>query len=339
MTANYPESTQIAELVSQAMRIVIIQADNPDADSLASALALEHIIGDLGKEPYLYCGVNIPEYLRHLEGWDRVSTELPQQFDLSIIVDTSADSLLGAMTADGSKQRLASKPCIILDHHAVELSIPFATVTCNPTAVATGEVIYELAQQLDWPLNKEASYLLVASILADSLGLTTEATTARSIHIVAELVETGVNIAELEERRRELMRKAPELLPYKGQLLQRATLEAQGRVAMIVIPWEEIEKYSYMYNPSMLVLDDMRSVIGVCVAVAFKIYNDGHITAKIRCNYGYPVAGNLALHFGGGGHKYSSGFKVTDGRTLEQIKTECIAVAAELLDNNKQNGI
>ncbi len=334
---SYPEADQIKSLVDTAHTIVIIQADNPDADSLASALALEHILGDLGKEPLLYCGVHIPEYLRHLEGWDRVSNELPGQFDLSIIVDTSADSLLGALTTEGSKRQLANKPCIILDHHAVELSIPFATVVCNPTAVATGEVIYELARQLEWPLSHDACYLLVASIMADSLGLTTEATSARSIHIVAELVEQGVSIAELEDKRRELMRKAPELLPFKGRLLERVTFEAGGRVASVVIPWEEIEKYSYLYNPSMLVIDDMRSVENVALAIAFKVYNDGKITAKIRANFGSPIAGQLAEHFGGGGHSYASGFKITDGRTLEQVKDECMAAAAELLDKHQQD--
>jgi phosphoesterase RecJ-like protein len=333
MTVTYPEADRIKSLIEGAQSIVIIQADNPDADSLGSALALEHIIGELGKEPQLYCGVHIPDYLHYLEGWDRVENELPGQFDLSIIVDTSADSLFGAMTAESSKQRLATKPCIILDHHPVELTIPFATVVCNPSAVATGEVIYELAGQLGWPLPAAARNMLTTSILADSMGLTTEATSARSIHIVAELVEQGVIIPALEQKRRELMRKSPELLTYKGQLLQRVAFESEGRIATVVIPWDEIERYSYLYNPSMLVLDDMRSVTNVGVAVAFKVYNDGKITAKIRANYGFPVAGELASRFGGGGHTYASGFKITDGRSLEDVKASCIQAAAELLDD------
>jgi len=328
----YPEADQIQSLISAAQRIVILQADNPDADSLASALALEHILGDMGKEPILYCGVHIPDYLSYLEGWDRVSSDFPAQFDLSIIVDTSADSLLGTVAADGLKQHLASRPCIILDHHAVELSITFATVVCNPPAVATGEVIYELAQQLKWPLNAGALNMLVTSIMADSLGLTTEATSARSIHIIAELVEQGVVIPALEQLRRGMMRKSPELLAYKGQLLQRVAYDPSGRIASVVIPWDEIERYSYQYNPSILVMDDMRLVTGVQVVVAFKVYKDGKITAKIRCNYGSAIAGELAKRFGGGGHSYASGFKITDGRTLEDVKASCIAAAAELLD-------
>jgi bifunctional oligoribonuclease and PAP phosphatase NrnA len=329
---SYPEKDQIRDLLASANRVVIIQADNPDGDSLGSALALEQIFGDLGKEPYLYCGVDIPTYLRHLPGWDRVSREVPRQFDASIIVDTSADSLLEQLSKTEQRKWVASKPCIVIDHHNVDMTIPYAKIVCNQPAVATGEVIYELAKQLDWPLNSTANDMLAVSILADSLGLTTDATTARSIHVIAELVEAGVRIPELEEKRREMMRKAPELVHYKGELLQRVEYYSDNRIATITIPWEEIERYSHAYNPSMLVIDDMRLTTDTDVAIAFKIYNDGHITAKIRCNYGRGIANDLAQSFGGGGHPYASGFKITDGRPFSEVKNACIQKATELLD-------
>lgn len=330
--AVYAEAEQIAALVAQAHRIVIMQADNPDGDSLGSALALEQIIGDMGKEPYLYCGVHIPDYLHHLPGWDRVSDELPPGFDLSIIVDTSADSLFGVLNESSGRQRVASKPCIIIDHHDVEPDIAHATVVLSPQAVATGEVIYDLASQLGWSINLAAQNMLAASIMADSLGLTSEGTSARSIHIIGDLVDGGVSLAALENNRRELMRKSAELTAYKGRLLQRIEYAADGRLAIIYIPWEEIEQYSHAYNPPMLVMDDMRSTIGVDVAIAFKTYPDGKITGKIRCNYGRAIGGDLAKHFGGGGHPYASGFKIEDGRNYDTIKNETIRVAAELLD-------
>ncbi|MET0779267.1 MAG: DHH family phosphoesterase [Candidatus Saccharimonadales bacterium] len=329
---NYPEAEQIKSIIDGAQRIVILQADNPDGDSLGSALALEQILHEMGKEPLLYCGVDIPSYLTYMPGWDRVSKDLPNNFDASIIVDTSADSLFEQLVKTSQKSWVATKPAIVLDHHDVPNSIAFATVVCNQTAVATGEVIYELAQQLGWPLNQGAKELIVNSIMSDSLGLTTSATTGRSIHIVGDLVDGGVSIAALDQKRRELQGKSPELIKYKGNLLQRIEYYADNQVATITIPWREIELYSSQYNPSMLVLDEMRGSIGTKLAIAFKLYNDGHMTAKIRANYGSPVAGKLAEHFGGGGHAYAAGFKVSGGKPFDEIKTDCIRVAAELLD-------
>lgn len=329
----YPQAEQIQQLMAAANDVVIMQADNPDADSLGSALALEQIIGDMGKQPYLYCGVHIPDYLHYLAGWDRVNTEFPPRFDATIIVDTSADSLFGSFNLTSGRAHIASRPCIVIDHHETVSTIPYATIVCKPRAVAAAEVIYELAQQLDWRLNLESRQCLAAAIMSDSLGLTSEGTSARSIHIVGELVSGGVSLAKLENGRRELMRKDPELLTYKGELLQRVEYAANGRIAVITIPWNEIERYSQAYNPSMLVMDDMRFATGVDVAIAFKVYNDGKITAKIRCNYGKTIAAKLAEHFGGGGHPYASGFKIETGRPLSEIKSECLSFAAELLDN------
>jgi phosphoesterase RecJ-like protein len=328
----YDDADKIAQIIGGAHRIVIMQADNPDGDSLGSALAMEQILGDMGKEPYLYCGVHVPDYLHHLPGWDRVSNELPAQFDATVIVDTSADSLFGVLNDSAGRQQVGKKPCVVLDHHQVEPDIPYATVVLSPQAVATGEVLYELARQLEWPVNLEAGKMLVASIMADSLGLTSEGTSARSIHIVGELVESGVSIAELENNRRELMRKSAELTAYKGELLQRIEYFADGRIAVIHIPWPEIERYSHAYNPSMLVIDDMRFTTGVDVAIAFKTYPDGKVTAKIRCNFGKTIAADMARHFGGGGHPYASGFKIEGGRDYQDIKQESVEVAARLLD-------
>jgi phosphoesterase RecJ-like protein len=333
----YPELEKIQEILKDAHNILIIQADNPDGDSLGSAIALENILGDMGKEPYLYCGVRIPSYLTYLPGWDRVQQDMPKKFDASIIVDTSASSLLEVLTNANQMTWIATKPCIILDHHDVELTIPFATVNCNYPAVSTGEIIYELAKQADWPLNHEAKQMIATSIMSDSLGLVTEATSARSIHIIAELVESGISLAELEHQRRMLMRKQPELVKYKGELLQRIDYHASARIATVFIPWREIEEFSPLYNPSMLVMDEMRMTIGVQVAIAFKVYKDGKVTAKIRCNQDAPIANKLAEHFGGGGHAYASGFKIQDVRPFNELKSECISFASELLDTLKRD--
>ena len=330
---NLADAKKISQIVDPATKIVVVQADNPDVDSLTSSLALEAILESRGKKVVLYCGIDLPSYLHYLPGWGRVSRDMPKQFEASIIVDTSSDSLLQQLDKSGAKAWLAAKPSIIFVHHTTDATTSFARVTCNYPAVATAEIIYELATALNWQLDKETKELLAMGILSDSLGLMSQSTTARSIHIVGELVEGGVNLAQLESLRRETLRRDPELIHYKGRLLQRVEFQAGGRIAIVAIPWEEIEKYSPSYNPSMLVIDDMRLAKGTDVAIAFKLYKDGKITAKIRCNYGFGIADKLAEHFGGGGHPLASGFKITDGRSYENIKNETVEIAAKLLND------
>jgi bifunctional oligoribonuclease and PAP phosphatase NrnA len=326
----------LQQIVDAADSIVVVQADNPDGDSLASSLALEQLLSEMGKQVFLYCGVPIPGYLRYMEGWDRVSPELPHQFDASIIVDTSALILLEQLHKTGEISWIKTKPCIVLDHHtATDPTIDFAALTYIRPAVSTGELIYELARANEWKVGVNAGEFIMMSIMSDSLGLTSESTTSQSIHIVSELVELGVSIPKLENQRRAMQKKSPELLKYKGELIKRVDYSPDGRIAHITIPWEEIEKYSHEYNPSVLVLDEMRMVTSVAIAIAFKTYPDGRITAKLRANYGFGIAAELASRFGGGGHPYAAGFKITDGKPFNEIKSECIQKAEALLDTLK----
>jgi phosphoesterase RecJ-like protein len=327
---------EVHEFIEAAQHIVVLQADNPDGDSLGSSLALEAILNEMGKKVTLVCTIDMPAHLRYLPGWDRVVKDVPSAFDATIIVDTSTESLFENAQGSDGLSWVKTKPVLVIDHHISSSGLSFANISLNEPVVATSELIFNIAVELDWPLPVDACEMMATSIMSDSLGLTTEATTPESFRVMASLVERGVNLPKLDAARRQLMQKEPILIPYKGELLQRIEFSLQGQLASVVIPWKEIEKYSPLYNPTMLAIDDMRMTIGVKVAIGYKVYNDGKITAKIRCNYGYDIADDLATHFGGGGHPYAAGFKILDGRSVTELKKQVNTLAEELL--LKKNG-
>lgn len=327
--------SNLKQLVEQSQKIVIIQADNPDGDSLGSALALEAILSEMQKDVILYCGVDIPGYLRYMQGWDRVVSRLPHDFDMSIIVDTSSILLLENLQKSGEINWLKTKPLIIIDHHVTESTIDFASEEYIKPAVATGELIYNLVKDNEWPLPQDAGEHIVNAIMSDSLGLISDGTTANSVRVIADLMEKGVSLAKLDSRRREFQKKQREILEYKGKLLGRIQYSNSGEVAYITIPWAEIEKYSPLYNPPMLVLDEMRQVEGVKLALAFKSYPDGRITAKLRSNYGWPVCASIAENFGGGGHTYASGFRIEDGTNLDEVIDKTLKLADKIFKESE----
>lgn len=329
--------TLVSDLLSDADHIVVLQADNPDADSLASALALEQLLADQGKKVTLYCGVDMPSYLKYIPGSDRIINQLPNTFDLSIIVDCSTITLLQKLEESKRLGTLRNRPCLVLDHHVSEADLPFEyTLLSHPEAVSTGELIYELAKKMEWPIIASTGELLAISILADSLGLTTENVTANSIRVLADLVDAGVNLSELDARRRAGMTKPLVIIEYKAKLLERIEYYNDKRLAVVDIPWREIEQFSALYNPGVLALEELRFAEGVKIAIALKSYPDGKITGKLRCNYGSTIAGDLAAHFGGGGHAAASGFKVF-GWQMADLKRELITQCRILLDEEAKS--
>lgn len=325
------QSEQVAQIIQDSQKILIIQADNPDADSLASSLALESILHEMGKEPLMYCGIDMPEYLKYLPGWDRVNREVPSQFDASIIVDTSTLTLLEQLQNSGAQGWVASKPCIILDHHAESAGdIPFSDIVINDISkVSTGELIYSIAKENNWPISIETGEYIMTSILADSLGLVSENTTAQTYRVMAELLELGVNRPKLEEIRRAFTRMAPKIFRYKADLIDHTEFHLDGKLATVVIPNDEITEFSPLYNPNALIQNEHLQTQEVLISVAIKHYDNGRITAAIRSNQGAPIASQLAEHFGGGGHNYAAGFKL-EGKPLDEVKNQVIQKTMEL---------
>lgn len=316
------------QLIDPAQKIIIIQAENPDGDSLGSALALEEILGDMGKEVVLYCPVEIPKYMRYIQGWDRVVTTFDPHADLAIIVDTTADVLITkVLETPGVRHYLETHPVLVIDHHPGESNLSFEHTLLADNAVSTSEVIYLLVSDSDWAINQQAAENLLVALLSDSLGLTTQNVTPRSYLVASKLTELGASPSVIENRRREFMKKSPEILAYKGELISRIEYALDGALAVVHIPWEDIQAYSDQYNPSVLVLDEMRLVEGVEIGVAIKTYPDGKVTGKLRANL--PIAEQVAGYFGGGGHQYAAGFRAYE--TYDTIMAELITATDKAL--------
>jgi phosphoesterase RecJ-like protein len=320
--------TTAKELITEAKKIIIIQAENPDGDSLGSSLALEEILGDMGKDVVMYCPVEIPKYMHYIQGWDRVVSKFDTSADLAIIVDTAADILITkVLETAGVRHFLETHPVLVIDHHTTESNLSFDHTMLSEDAVATSEVIFKLATENGWSINAQAAENMLVAILSDSLGLSTQNVTANTYFVAGKLTELGAKVSDIEDRRREFMKKSPEILAYKGELITRIEYLLDGKLAIVHIPWEDIQKYSDQYNPSVLVLDEMRLVEGVEIGVAIKTYPDGKITGKLRANM--PIAEEVAGYFGGGGHKYASGFRAYE--SYDTIVSELVTATDKVL--------
>ena len=329
MWYNYGMYREFGEFLKDKKRICIIQAENPDGDSLGSAIGLDYILQNT--ENSLYCPVDIPKYLRYFSDWDRVENEFDYKADGYIIVDTAAEILLSKLLDDSAiKNRLYSAPVFVIDHHETPDDINFEHQSIIETFPACCDLIFQIAKELKLEVPKTAAEVLTSGILSDTLGLTSSAVSADTFRTVAELVDLGANVAELEERRREFMKKSPRILDYKGDLIHRIDYSLDGKLATVHIPWEDIQKYSDEYNPNVLILEEMKLVTGVEVAVAIKTYPDGKVTGKIRSTH--PIADKIAGYFGGGGHLQAAGFRTYD-MSYDEVVDELIRLTEELLEN------
>jgi len=317
-----------AEFLSDKNRICIIQAENPDGDSLGSAIALDYILQNT--ENSLYCPVDIPKYLRYFPDWSRVSNEFDYKADGYIIVDTAASVLLSKLLDDTAiKNCLYQKPVLVLDHHETPDDLDFPHAAIIETLPACAMLIFKIARASKYEIPQVAAEAIYAAISSDTLGLVSNSVDADTMRTMADLIDLGVNPATLDERRREFMKKSPRILDYKADLIKRIDYSLNGKLATVHIPFEDIQQYSDEYNPNVLILEEMRLVENVVVAVAIKTYPDGKITGKIRTSL--PVADQIAGYFGGGGHPFAAGFRAYD-MSYTDVVNDLVQMLPELLE-------
>lgn len=320
-----------SDFIKDKKSICVIQAENPDGDSLGSAIALDYLLPD--KEISLYCPVDMPKYLHYFSDWSRVTSDFDFNADGYIIVDTAATILLSKLLDDSAiRNRLYNAPVLVIDHHETEDDLDFPHQSIIEVKPACAELIYEIAAEQKVTIDKIAAEAIFQGILSDTLGFTSSAVTARTFEIAAELTKLGANISELEERRREFMKKSPRILDYKAELIKRIEYFLDGALATVHIPWDDIREYSDEYNPNVLILEELRLVEGVQVAVAIKTYPDGKVTGKVRSTSG--IAEKIAGYFGGGGHPYAAGFRTYD-TSYDEVVRDLVKITPELLEEGK----
>ncbi len=318
------------DFIKDKKSITIIQAENPDGDSLGSAIALDYILSDI--DVTLYCPVDIPKYLHYFPDWSRVTNEFNYKSDGYIIVDTAAEVLLSKLLEDTAiRNRLYSAPVLVLDHHETEDDLNFPHQSIIEVRPACAELIYEIAKTENLPIDKSAAEAIFSGILSDTLGFTSSSVTDRTFEIAAELTRIGANISELEERRREFMKKSPRILDYKADLIKRIDYSLDNALATVHIPWDDIQEYSDEYNPNVLILEELRLVEGVRVGVAVKTYPDGKVTGKIRCSNDAAIADKIAEFYGGGGHPYAAGFRTYD-TSYDEVVKDLVDLVPKLLE-------
>ena len=191
-----------SDFLKDKEKICVIQAENPDGDSLGSAIALDYLLSE--KQVSLYCPVDIPKYLRYFADWSRVTNEFDFKADGYIIVDTAAEVLLSKLLDDTAiRNRLYSAPVLVIDHHETEDDLAFSHESIIEVKPACAEVIYRIAKDQGIEIGQEAAEAIFQGILSDTLGLTSSSVTAETFEIAADLTRLGADISVLEDRRRE----------------------------------------------------------------------------------------------------------------------------------------
>lgn len=298
-----------ARLCENKMTLIIYHVRS-DADAVGSAFALKELFRLMGIHAVCACSDEVPERLRFLSE-DAQGSVVPEEgmafgHERVISVDSASPSQLGDMFT-----LLRKDIDIMIDHHGT--GTVYADNYIDPTASATGEIIFTVAKKLlaegRIPLITPRVYNCVyAAISSDTGGFRFANVTPTTHRIAAELIEGGVDSADINHRL--FSSKSLKQLSAEGEAARRLRLYCGGRIATASIPYSVRAELELCDEHMETVIDIPRSLRGVEVAVAIRQSEDKPVfRVSMRSSVDFDVSA-VCRRFGGGGHTRASGCTV-----------------------------
>jgi len=299
----------------------------PDGDALGSQLALGLSLAKLGKTVMVRNEDGLLEKYNFLPGGEYLQTPLsePRDFDVAIALDTATQARLGNAT----ELVRSAKTWINIDHHPSNPRYG-DLVYIDATAPATGQILFELIKSQGLPMDAAIAENLFVAISTDTGSFQYSNTTARTFEIGAELLRCGVNVGRVSQLLYEnYPRRRAELL---RELLGTMRFDGHGKVASFSLSLETAAKLGARPEDNEGLIDHLRAIQGVIVAVFFEELADEKVRVSMRSKTEAADVCAICEKFGGGGHKLAAGARVRGG--LAEVEQRVMKEICHVVDCN-----
>lgn len=323
--------TEIADRIRAGRRIALFTHAKPDGDALGCQLALARALPQVGKTADVYMMGPLEPALAQIIGrtpCHRADEQLPDDdYDVVIVMDTSAWSQLQPLETWLRDRR---EKTIVIDHHSRGDDVA-ALRMVDPSSAAAAELVVDLLDELGCELTggvngvAEALYLGIAT---DTGWFRFTNVSPRTFTVAARLLECGVNKSRLYEIFEENYQ--PGRLALEARALSSVEYARGGAVAIQSLGLEDFAQTGCSVEDLTNIVNRPMIVGQVRVSILLAETEPGYTKVSFRSK---PTAdgeewtdvNRLAQRFGGGGHVFAAGARLSLG--LEEARKAVVAGA------------
>lgn len=320
--SNTTTFEQIGRVLRDHQRFAILGHVRPDGDALGSQLALALSLQQLGKDVRVWNEDGMVEKYSFLPRSELLTKPpaSPHDVDVAIALDTAIQNRLGTALA----AIRSAKIWINIDHHRSNPGYGDLAIV-DSSAPATGEIIFRLIKSQHLPFNHDIAENLYAAISTDTGSFQYPKTSARTFEIATELVRVGgLDVGQISQQLYEnYPRRRLELL---RELLRTTRFEFGGRAASFSLTLKTAADLNVLPEDNEGLIDHLRAIRGVIVAVFFEELADGKVRVSMRSKDEAVDVCAICQKFGGGGHTLAAGARVrgslaeVEEKVLEEIR-------------------
>ena len=332
-TTNSPQNAtfeEIGEVLRSHQSFILLSHVRPDGDAIGSQIALGFALMAMGKTVRLVNDDGLPENLAFLPGSGKIEIPPadPIDVEVAIALDTATKPRLGENALHAASK---AKIWLNIDHHVSNPKYGDLNLI-DSTSPATGQILYDLITTLDLPMPDESRDSIYVAVSTDTGSFQYPSTTAKTYEMAADLTRRGVNVGEINS-------KTYDEHPYRRVELMCALLNTLERSPDgLVAHWElkDQTRLDLGLRPedSEGLIDIIRAIRGVQLAVFFEELPDGKIRVSMRSKDRALDVCKIAMEFGGGGHALAAGIRMSGpiedakARVLGAVRRRIEEVAA-----------
>jgi phosphoesterase RecJ-like protein len=319
---------QAVRLIGNAGNIIVTSHKNPDGDAVGSALAMQHLLKNLGKTVLTVLPDQAPDFLKWIPGYQEIMffdenpdtcSEKIMQADLVFVLDYNHLNRVGNEMQVPLENTKADY--ILIDHHQQPGTFPVVTYS-DTSACSTCEMVFRFAEQCGWKkhMSQAMAECIYTGIMTDSGSFRYHTVSPDTHRIVGELMLTGIDHAHIHREVYDvnLMDKL-KLIGYA--LSEKLEVIESCSTAFIWLTKEELNRYNYRQGDTEGLVNQALSIKGIKLAAFFREGNN-EIKASFRSKGNFDVNQFARLHWNGGGHKNAAGGMSADtmAETVQKLR-------------------
>ena len=321
-------SQQLKELISSPKKIVITTHRSPDGDAMGSSLGLFHLLKQLGHTVSVITPNEYASFLHWMpgnkeviiyEGNEKSANAITAEADLIFLLDFSDLRRIAPFTDSVSKSN-ATK--IMIDHHQDPDRDIAKLIFSDTTACSTAQLVYEVmdAMEMTTYLNKEIAECLYVGIMTDTGSFKYASTTAKTHHIIAELITAGAENTKIHDLIYD--NSSANRIKLLGYCLnEKLRLYPENNAAIISLTAEELDRFDFQKGDTEGIVNYALAIKGIKFA-AFIAEKDGMVKLSLRSKGNFKVNLIAGKYFSGGGHMNASGgiSEVSVNETIKKLE-------------------
>ncbi len=301
---------KIYKLIKKYDTIVLARHVGADPDALASQIGLRDLILNAFPDKKVYtagCPASRFKYLGNLNFDENID------YSRSLLIVTDTPDAKRVDGVDATKFSYSIK----IDHH------PFVEKFCDfewidDKASSASQMIIELCFNTKLKLTKSIAEKLYIGLVADTGRFMFTYTTPKTFNLVAKLIEkTNLSITPLYEN---LYLRPIKEIRFQGFIESNLQVTEHG-FGYLKIDEKILNEYNVDAATAGNMVNNFNYIDGVYAWAIFSFdKNNGTIRGSIRSRG--PIINEVASAFGGGGHIYASGVRLTSFDDVDKIVLE-----------------